>query len=199
MTKIKFCGVAHVEDAIFASNYADFIGVITDTVSPRFVKDEFVSIVKRYVDKPVVNVKVNININDLENVKGDYIQIHRVLSDDELKMLPSFNKKFILYVPSSLEYEDYLKKIISIGDYLILVDSKKKGEKVNLEIAKKWIREYSKVGIGGGITPDNVEEFLFIEPYWIDVSSGIEKYKSKKDFDKMRKIVEKVKSWKSIQ
>lgn len=200
LVKIKFCGISHVEDAILASNYADFIGVITDVVSPRYVKPEFIKIVKKYVDKPIVEVKVNGDIKRiLEESTGDYIQIHRVLNRDEIEETLSFNRKIIFYVPASEKYSSYLNFIAEKTNHLVLIDSEKKGEKVNLEVARKWIREYQKVGIGGGITPENVNEFLLLNPYWIDVSSGIEKYKSKKDGLKMIKISELVKKWISIQ
>ncbi|MBB5252579.1 phosphoribosylanthranilate isomerase [Sulfurisphaera ohwakuensis] len=199
MIKIKFCGISHIEDAIVASNYADLIGVVTDPVSPRFVKPEFIDIVKNFVNKPVVNVKVKGKINDIVNEsKADYVQIHRVLDMEEIEDILSYNKKFILYVPSSEKYYSYFKTIVNKTNHLILIDSEKKGEKVNLEVSKIWIKEYDKVGIGGGITLNNIEEFLSLNPYWIDISSGIEKYKSKKDHDKMIRIVEKVKEWKSI-
>ncbi|BAK54491.1 phosphoribosylanthranilate isomerase [Sulfurisphaera tokodaii] len=199
MIKIKFCGISHIEDAIVASNYADLIGVVTDPISPRFVKPEFIDIVKNFVNKPVVNVKVKGKINDIVNEsKAEYVQIHRVLDMEEIEDILSYNKKFILYVPSSEKYYSYFKTIVNKTNHLILIDSEKKGEKVNLEVSKIWIKEYDKVGIGGGITLNNIEEFLSLNPYWIDISSGIEKYKSKKDHDKMIRIAEKVKEWKSI-
>ena len=197
MIKIKFCGISHVEDAIIASKYADFIGIITDPISPRFVKPEFIEIVKPLVNKPIVNVKVNGKIEDIvKEASADYVQIHRVLTPEELETTLSYGeKKFILYVPSSLKYEGYFELIVKKTNHMILIDSEKKGEKVNLEVAKKWVKEYEKVGIGGGITPENVEEFLNLDPYWLDISSGIEKFKSKKDPAKMIKIAEKVKPW----
>ncbi|QIW24147.1 phosphoribosylanthranilate isomerase [Sulfolobus sp. S-194] len=199
MIKIKFCGISHIEDAIVASNYADLIGVVTDPISPRFVKPEFIDIVKNFVNKPVVNVKVKGKIDDIVNEsKADYIQIHRVLDIKEIEDMLSYNKKFILYVPSSEKYYSYFKTIINKTNHLILIDSEKKGEKVNLEVSKMWVKEYDKVGIGGGITLYNIEEFISLNPYWVDISSGIEKYKSKKDHDKMIRIAEKVKEWKSI-
>jgi len=197
LIKIKFCGISHVEDAIIASKYADFIGIVTDPISPRFVKPEFIGIVKLLVDKPVVNVKVNGKIEDIvRESNADYIQIHRVLTVEELENTLSYaEKKFILYVPSSPKYEEYFNLIVKKTNHLVLIDSEKKGEKVNLDIARKWVKEHDKIGIGGGITPENVDEFLKLEPYWLDISSGIEKFKSKKDQGKMVKIAEKVKPW----
>ncbi|BFH74287.1 phosphoribosylanthranilate isomerase [Sulfurisphaera javensis] len=200
MIKIKFCGISHIEDAILASKLADFLGVVTDPISPRYVKPEFINIVKRFVDKPIVNVKVNGDLRVIINESdADYVQLHRVLSDNEIEETLSYSKKFIFYVPANEKFYSYFNTIIKKTNHLILVDSEKKGEKVNLEFAKKLVKEYDKVGIGGGITPDNVEEFLSLNPYWIDISSGIEKYKTKKDQEKMIKISEKVKKWTFIQ
>ncbi|MCG2909777.1 MAG: N-(5'-phosphoribosyl)anthranilate isomerase [Sulfolobaceae archaeon] len=201
MVKVKFCGISHIEDAISAEKTgADMIGVVVDYSSPRYVKYEFIKIVKRFVSLPVVMVKVNGSIDEIvkEGQNADLIQIHRVLSKEELGLLHSYSKRFILYVPASNEYKGYFKSAISSG-FDVLVDVPKKGEKLNLSLVKEWVREYSDVGIGGGITPDNAIEYASLNPKWIDISSGIEKYKGKKDLEKMRKIVEVIKGWRFIQ
>jgi phosphoribosylanthranilate isomerase (EC 5.3.1.24) len=81
---------------------------------------------------------------------------------------------------------------------MVLLD-KDNENKVDLYIAKKWISEYSKVGIGGGIKPENVRDYLSLNPYWIDISSGIELYKGKKDPSKMSLIIKEVREWTSIR
>jgi phosphoribosylanthranilate isomerase (EC 5.3.1.24) len=179
---------------------ADFIGVVTDTVSPRYVKNEFVRIVKRYVTKPVVTVKVKGELGKIleEGKEADFVQIHRVLTDEELQYLNSFKWNIILYVPASGKFETYFRKVISSSNYMVLLD-KDNENKVDLYIAKKWISEYSKVGIGGGIKPENVRDYLSLNPYWIDISSGIELYKGKKDPSKMSLIIKEVREWTSIR
>ena len=155
---------------------------------------------KKYVSVPVVMVKVKGSIEEIlkEGKEADIIQIHRVLNCDEIQQLLSYDRDVILYVPSSREYEDYFRKIVSKTNYMILLD-KDKENRVDLGVAEKWIKEYSKVGIGGGITPQNVRKYISLNPYWIDISSGIESYKGKKDPNKMFAIINEVRKWRSIQ
>ncbi|BCU71205.1 phosphoribosylanthranilate isomerase [Stygiolobus caldivivus] len=199
LVKVKFCGISHVQDAITAEKLgADFIGVVADTVSPRYVKHEFVKILKNHVTKPVVIVKVNGTIQRIlnEGKEADIIQIHRVLSEIEIEeLLSSSIKNLILYVPASREFEGYFRLVISRTNYMILLD-KNPQNRLDLSIAEKWLKEYYKTGIGGGITPQNVREYLYLDPYWIDISSGIETYKGKKDSSKMALILKEVREWK---
>ncbi|AHC51680.1 N-(5'-phosphoribosyl)anthranilate isomerase [Sulfolobus acidocaldarius SUSAZ] len=199
MVKVKFCGIANLEDAILAEKLgADFLGFVTDTVSPRFVKKDFIGFVKRYVTIPTVEVIVKGNVSEsIDKTKADLIQIHRVLTRRELDEIHMYRKKVILYVPSSDTYQEYFRSVMSMG-FNVLVDSEIKGSKVNLDLARGWAKEY-EIGIGGGISPDNLHDFLSINPKWIDVSSGIEKYKGKKDPSKMLKIIEGVRKWKYTQ
>ncbi len=48
--------------------------------------------------------------------------------------------------------------------------------------------------IAGGINPENVEMLLeCINPYAIDIASGVEKYPGIKDHEKIKILIEKIK------
>ncbi|EWG07024.1 MAG: N-(5 -phosphoribosyl)anthranilate isomerase [Candidatus Aramenus sulfurataquae] len=198
--KVKICGISTLLDIVSVSKTeVDFLGVVIDNVSPRFAKPEFVSFSKRISDKPIVAVKVKGSIETIvkEGGEADFIQIHRVLSEAELEELTTYNKKFILYVPGSAEYYKYVGKAYMYSD-LVLLDSPRKGERLNLEYAKEVLRDYPDLGLAGGINEENVKQFVDLNPGWIDVSSGVEVYPGKKDLNKVKKIVG-VAKWKSTQ
>lgn len=194
--KLKICGNSTISDIIQLSSLdIDYIGIITDPISIRYVKPEFLSIVKKYTNKPIVNVKVNVNIRELdielENV--DYLQLHRVLSDYEIELLKSYNThKIILYVPASMRYKKYLEKVIGLAD-MILVDSAKKGESVDLNVVKEFLKDYPNLGVAGKIGLDNINDFVNLNPKWIDISSSIEIFPGKKSIEKVNKIIKMVK------
>ena len=88
-----------------------------------------------------------------------------------------------------------MKHVNKLSNAVPLIDSAVKGRRADLEYAKKILDERPDAGLGGGVTPDNVHEFVKLNPAWIDVSSGIESIPTKKDESKMRKIAEVVKGW----
>ena len=192
--KLKICGISTISDILELSKMnIDYLGFVTDTISKRYVKDEFINIAKKISEKPIVSVKVNGKISELiEKAKyADLLQIHRVLSDSELEELNSYDKRNILYVPASEKYLAYLNKAIRYSD-MILLDSPKKGVQIDLNFARKMAKEYD-VGIGGGININNIDKVIEIDPKWIDISSGVEVYPGKKDTQKVIEIVRRVK------
>ncbi len=193
--RLKFCGISHLQDALTASRLgADMLGFITEPGLLRYVKPEFLGVVRKYVEKPLVAVKTSLNFEDVVEY-ADFVQIHKVLSPRELEELMTFSKRFILYVPASREGLEYLKEVNRLTNAIPLIDSAVKGRKVDLDYARKILDERPDSGLGGGVTPENVEEFVRLNPAWIDVSSGIEAFPTKKDEAKMKKLVEVVKAW----
>ncbi len=52
------------------------------------------------------------------------------------------------------------------------------------------------VWLSGGISPENVEEALErVRPYGVDLASGVEASKGKRDREKVRRLMEAVKNW----
>lgn len=197
MVKLKICGNATLSDIIELSKLSvDYIGIITDAISQRFVKSEFLTFVRRYTEKPIVNVKVNILMSEMEKELSisDYLQIHRVLDDLELELLKSydFRKRIILYVPASFEYKKYLEKAMDTVN-MVLIDSVKKGVGVDYNVASSFLKDYPHLGVGGKISIDNISNFIDLNPAWLDISSSIEIYPGKKDINIVKKIVEMVK------
>ncbi|MFP3133526.1 MAG: phosphoribosylanthranilate isomerase [Nitrososphaeria archaeon] len=191
--KVKFCGITNLEDAIKAETLgADMLGFIAQPGQIRYVAPSIIAKAKSVVKVPVVAVKLEMNFMDVLDI-ADYIQIHKVLENNEIETLNSYSAKFILYVPSSKEGLNYIRLIDKVHNAVPLIDSAKKGTKVDLEIAKELLNFRPDAGLGGGITPDNVQDYLKLNPAWIDVSSGIESTPGKKDEQKMKRIIEVVK------
>ena len=193
MTKVKSCGIATLDDAVDISRLGvDMLGFLEDPVSPRYVKPDFLRIVRDNVSVPLVSVNVlRPLLVALKNPYADIVQIHRVLKEEELELLRSYFRKFILYVPSSERYLDYLRRVLDITN-MVLLDLERKGDRPNFGFLAQVLRDYPGLGVGGGISPDNVHDFLKLEPGWLDISRGVEDYPGKKNLGKVRKILEAI-------
>ena len=68
------------------------------------------------------------------------------------------------------------------------------GQVFNWEIAIE-AKKFGRIILAGGLTPENISEAIRrVHPYAIDVSSGVELEKGKKDHRKMRLFIERARS-----
>ena len=66
------------------------------------------------------------------------------------------------------------------------------GQVADLEIAR-WLAERCRLLLAGGLTPDNVADAIVrVRPWGVDVSSGVEVMKGKKDHAKIRDFIVQV-------
>jgi phosphoribosylanthranilate isomerase len=101
----------------------------------------------------------------------------------------------VLYVPALRSALPYLLKVQRYTD-MILFDSPRKGVRSDPLELKVLLSYHPDAGVGGGITLENIYDYLVLEPVWIDVSSGVEVYSGKKDIEKVKRLKEVVASWK---
>jgi phosphoribosylanthranilate isomerase len=67
------------------------------------------------------------------------------------------------------------------------------GQIFNWDIAV-YAKQFGRIILAGGLTPANVAAAIeHVRPYGVDVSSGIESEKGKKDHKKMKAFIEKAK------
>src|SRR5690625_852856 len=67
------------------------------------------------------------------------------------------------------------------------------GQPFNWNLATHLAQEQDKLILAGGLTPDNVNEAIrIVQPYGVDVSSGVET-NGKKDSHKIKQFIKNVK------
>ena len=206
MTKVKICGISNYKDALNAVKLgADYIGLNFYKHSPRYVEK---SKAKKIIEKlkgqkfhfEIVGVFVNEKIGEIKKIT-DFcnIDLIQLSGDENLDFLRNFKKVSNKRIIKSfrIRKKNFLEKFFfPIADY-ILLDSYKKGfyggtgTKFDWSIANEANK--GRLFLSGGLNVDNVDDAIKrINPYAVDVCSGVEIRPGKKDFEKIKKFIKTV-------
>ena len=193
---IKICGIQN-EDTLLCceKNNIDFFGMIFYSKSPRNIRIENafkLQKISEYLKINGVGVFVNKNINELEeiikNLKLKFVQLHGSEDETYIKKIKRNGVKVIKSISVSQrddlsEINKYKSVDYYLFDYKPLKDELPGGNAKsfdwsllnNLKIPKPWF-------LSGGININNIKEINDdINPYGVDLSSGVEKELGIKD------------------
>lgn len=197
--KVKICGITDRGTALEAVKAgADAIGFVfaesKRKISPKNAKEIALHL-------PADVVKVGVFVNEAKEV------IEATVKEAGLNMIqlhgdepPEFCNGFSIPVIKaiSIETRDDLRKLNDFPCDYILLDSPKgkyrggNGIKFDWRIAE-GIQSEKKIILAGGLTPDNVcTAIRTVQPYMVDVSSGVETA-GKKDIKKIAAFIENAK------
>ncbi|MFO8101459.1 MAG: phosphoribosylanthranilate isomerase [Dehalococcoidia bacterium] len=196
--KVKICGITSLEDALAAVEFgADALGFIF-APSPRQVTPEtvkriiselppFVTRVGVFMGHPLGEVKAIMDTCGL-----DLAQLHH--DEDEAFCAELFPRIIKTFTPETLPSLEEVRRY-RVAAFII---DKQKGSDTPPE--KLWpiasrMKEYGRVILAGSLTPDNVAAAVrAVQPYAVDVASGVEREPGKKDHRKMQDFIYAAKS-----
>jgi len=202
-TKVKICGITNLDDAFAAVDYgADALGFVFFRGSPRSISypdagtiirklPPFITTVGVFVDEKLKHVEKIVHQTSI-----DVIQFHGSEPPEMCNCSRSVIKAIRVKSLESLDPIDKYKDKVSafLLDTFTPVALGGTGQIFNWDIAI-YAKQFGKIILAGGLTPDNVSEAVRrVLPYGVDVSSGIESKKGKKDHKKMRLFIENVKN-----
>jgi len=193
MVRVKICGITNIEDALLAVELgADALGFVF-APSPRKISPEaareIIEALPPFVSR--VGVFVNQVRDKVEKIAHlcnlDVLQLHGEESSSyckafELKVIKALRVKdsSVLDIISKYEVDAFLLDTF-IGD-----KHGGTGKTFDWKIAGE-AKSFGEVILSGGLTPENVNEAIVeVEPYGVDVSSGVEAYPGRKDPEKLR-------------
>jgi phosphoribosylanthranilate isomerase len=204
-TKVKICGLTTLEDARFVSGaLADYLGFIFYPDSPRYIEPAKAGAIINWLEGPgKVGVFVNQPLDDVNSIARqtgiDYIQLHGNESPDycalvEKPIIKAFHVDSDTD-PTKLEsrIESYLDQV----EYL-LFDTKSDTDWGGTGQTFDWsiLNEISNdkpFFLSGGLNAKNVQEAIqTVQPYAVDLSSGLEESPGLKDFDKIELFFDKM-------
>jgi phosphoribosylanthranilate isomerase len=207
--KVKICGITNLEDAIAAIEAgADLLGFNFYRKSVRYIEPEaarsIVALVRSGASVPqLVGVFVNSPLLEVQSILReadlDLAQLH---GDESIEMITELKGRGFkaLRPQSTEEAENQAKTYAVASEPALLIDAYRKGEYGGTgqigdwSIAAKMARHYS-ILLAGGLTPENVAQAIAeVQPWGVDVASGVESVPGKKDVAKMRMFIAKAKS-----
>lgn len=174
----KVCGLTTKEQIDKAVEFGyDAIGVVTYNKSKRYCPPEKAMELAEYAKGKIERFVVGINYSDVKEAAPsfDYTQMYELKQVSNL-VLASGKKP-----PSDLTYE-YFVYDASVGSGVF-------------KEFPEWIKDSAdKLIVAGGLTKENVCDVIKnIQPFGVDVSSGVEK-NGVKNFDMMKEFIDAVKS-----
>ncbi len=203
MVKIKICGFTNAENAQQAALAGiDAIGLNFYAKSPRHIDidsaREIVAALPPFVNKVGLFVNANPSLIDevLCEVALDTLQFH---GDESPSDCAQYEMPFIKAIRVSPEV-DLIKTANEYSQAgALLLDTYQSdfyggsGKSFDWSLAK--IELDLPIILAGGLTPDNVSAAIdIVQPYAVDVSSGVESAKGFKDIDKIRAFISNVNS-----
>jgi phosphoribosylanthranilate isomerase len=201
--KVKFCGLTNVEDALAAvAAGADYLGFVLWERSPRHVTVETAREIARqlppatmrvgvFVDATVEQVMFPLRICDFAA-----LQFHGQES-------PAYCQQFGVMTIKAFRIRDAasLSALSAYDTDAFLLDSQVEGRPGGTGETFDWplaaqAKKFNKpIFLAGGLTPQNVGAAVrAVQPFAVDVSTGVEISPGKKDHQKMRDFVAAVRA-----
>ena len=194
--RIKICGITNIEDALYAITCgADALGFVFYKNSPRYISVDnarkIVDLLPPFIER--VGLFVNEDIHSVEQLCDKsgmstaqiHFDVEEIYFDDlNIKNLPVVRAK------SKEDINKFKGKYRLVDAYCESYGGA--GKRLNLE----WFEgvDCSKIILAGGLNPTNIEEVKSFGFYGVDVSSGVELSKGKKDPSKVKEFIANAKS-----
>lgn len=202
--RTKICGITNIEDArVAVAAGADALGFLLYRKSPRYVDPMMVQQIVAQLPPFVLPVGVFVNeeikiVRDLMDTCGLALaQLHgdesamycRELSRPVLKALRLKDRSTFVALAefqARVEVRGFVLDALSEEAY------GGSGQVVDWGLARQ-AAQAATVILAGGLTPENVVQALrAVQPYGVDVSSGVEVTPGKKDHEKVRAFLRAV-------
>ncbi|MEO8326775.1 MAG: phosphoribosylanthranilate isomerase [Nitrospirota bacterium] len=202
--KIKICGITNQEDAdIAVREGADALGFVFYAQSPRYVQPAIAQHIIANLPPFVVPVGVFVN-HDLDMVKRLFddcgLGLAQLHGDESLGFCESLQRPVIRAIrlrdrSSYLALAEW-KGRMGVRGFIVDAFSDTAyggtGHTTDWSLAGEVAKAVPML-LAGGLTPENVQDAIRqVQPYGVDVSSGVEQSPGRKDPAKIREFIQSV-------
>jgi len=204
--KVKICGITNIDDALYVAELgADALGFIFVKSSPRYIAPKTARKIIQELPPFIIPVGVFADVLQeeilgvIEQTGIKCVQLH---GNETLKQLAGFPvpvyKSFRVDSSFNPEILRRYKESAYLLDTKISDELGGTGKTFDWEIAVK-AKEYGRIILAGGLKPENIIEAVqIVQPYAVDVNSGVEQCPGKKDYGKLKLLFELLKQMKNV-
>ncbi len=214
--KVKLCGTTSLESAKMAIDAgADYVGVLVNVgISERSLSVEQARAIVDFSEIPVMILLYNMGVDEICRIYNEIkpYGIH-LLGNTPVENINELRKKLdcqiwlTVYLPAKDQGEADIGQIKELmrsyeiaGADTIVIDTISKGryggtgKTADWDIAKDLTKSVkTPVFLAGGINPENVREaILKVDPYGVDLASGVEVEKGKRDPEKVKRLMAEI-------
>jgi len=200
--KLKVCGLTSLEDAFAAIDCgAEYLGFNFYPKSPRYIAPTAARAIIERLPDDVVSVGVFVNESRPEDVeeilRASRAQMAQLHGDESpaycasvgaervikaLRVGDDFDARRVLDYPASAILLDAFDAKLHGGT----------GRTADWAVAREAAR-LTKVFLAGGLSPDNIVEAIrAVEPFGVDVNSGVESAPGRKSPDKLETLRQRI-------
>lgn len=201
--KVKICGITNLDDAQAAVECgADALGFMFFAQSARNVSVDVAAQIVSRLSPYVLKVGVFVDpdpelvMSAITHCGVNLLQFHGEESPDFCRQFGMMSMKaFRIRDASSLEALPAYATDAWLLDSYVAGKQGGTGEKFNWDLAIEARRLGRPIFLAGGLTPLNVAEAVQqVQPYGVDVSSGVEASPGRKDHRKIQAFIKAVRS-----
>jgi phosphoribosylanthranilate isomerase len=199
LVKVKICGLRRKEDIEYANELKpDYVGFVFAKSKRQIEVEQALDLIS-LLDKEIKTVGVFVNepvenaLKIAQTLNLDVLQFHGDETQDYIDNFKNFTvwKAIRIKDKEDLEKTKEFKVNSFVFDTLTKNEYGGTGKTFNWEVLKGFELNVPII-LAGGLNENNVEEAIrIVNPYAVDVSSGVET-EGYKDFKKMKSFIEKV-------
>jgi phosphoribosylanthranilate isomerase len=202
MTQVKICGITQYDDAQVAVEAgADMLGFIFYPPSPRYIAPEHVREIADRLPPDIKTVGVFVNESSeriTRIVRTSGVQVVQLHGDEGPDLCQTLSWPVVKAFRFTAQIRPEMTADYDVEAFLVEgFDNRLYG---GAGARADWpqvatLHPYGRIILAGGLTPENVQEAIrVVQPYAVDVGSGVEAGPGKKDWQKVRTFVRQAKT-----
>ena len=201
LTRLKICGITNQQDATACVELGvDLLGFNFYSGSPRFISFENAQSIVRQISSATQSVGILVRprlVDVLEAIEQSGVGVVQIFEPQDFSDFSQIPVPVIIVKRIAATVSD---KYEFNGATMILLDTYSPGELGGSGKVFDWSLipdsiPRDRLVLAGGITPDNVKDALDqVKPAVIDVASGAESAPGKKDIEKVKILLDAIRS-----
>lgn len=198
MIRLKVCGITSLADAMTAIDCgAEYLGFNFYPPSPRYLLPESAAQIIRQLPAHIITVGIFVNEPTPDEVnkimQSSRVQMAQLHGDEDAEFCAQLGAERVIkalrispdFLPRTAQHYPAAAILLDAYDKQLYGGT---GKTANWQVARE-VAGLCRTFLAGGLAPDNVVSAVqAVNPFAVDVNSGVESAPGKKDVSKLRAL-----------